>query len=318
VNDPRKGLEQTFSETFSYGKLGSLLALAGAESLAAAAESKNRASSSLSRDIKDLESFFGCKLRQNDGRLAQLSAQGIELVHLLRRHLHELKEFRDKHTNGLHEVSFATGDSLLHLIVLPKLQALQKEFSRTIVNVAALRTFEIIQGLQNFSLDLGLLRLDSIPRKHAPAGKKRGLDYEEVGDYRYAVFIPSTLWREEMTEDEIFRLPYAMIKSHWDIDFLDWARESGTELGNIRIWCENFTQVFRLVRLGHYAGILPIFCSQLLHGFAELHEPAFLRDKKHKMALAWNSALIQVRGTMLPFINRAAEEMREGFYFSTG
>ena len=291
---------------FSYSNLESLLLFADAKSVTAAANSKNRDAGTISRHIKNLDDFFGCKLRQTKEKTAGLSLEGEELVSLLRRQLKELEDFREKHTKTLHSVSLAGGDSLIQLFLLPSLSAVQKQFERTTISVSAARTFEIIQGLQNYSIDLGLLRTDAIT-------KNTSLESEDLGEYRYAIFIPKALCpKDEVVGPDVFKLPFAMIKDHWDTDFIEIAKENGVCFENVRIFCENFTEVFRLVGLGNYAGILPIFCKRLLRPDTHCYEPFFLNERKHKVALAWNPSRIK---SLLPnFIDVLGDELKLGFF----
>lgn len=292
---------------FSYSNLESLLLFADAKSVTAAANSKNRDAGTISRHIKNLDDFFGCKLRQTKEKTAGLSPEGEELVSLLRRQLKELEDFREKHTKTLHSVSLAGGDSLIQLFLLPSLSEVQRQFEHVTISVSAARTFEIIQGLQNYSIDLGLLRIDAIATNSS-------LESEELGEYRYAIFIPETLWpKDKAIDPNVFKLPFAMIKDHWDTDFTEIARNKGVDFENVRVFCENFTEVFRLVGLGSYAGILPIFCKRLLRPETHCYEPVFLNERKHKVALAWNPSRIK---SQLPnFIEALGDELKQGFFF---
>lgn len=140
-------------------------------------------------------------------------------------------------------------------------------------------------------MDLGIVREDSIHNKQS------SLDYVRLGEYKYAAFVQRDLWgQSEIIETEFFRLRFAMIKSHWDLNFLELANLNGVEINNIRVWCETFTQVFRLVYLGQYAGILPIFCSALTPTDRFIwFEPTFLKGETQRIVLAWNKSLPRVR-----------------------
>jgi DNA-binding transcriptional LysR family regulator len=318
VNKTQQEVGKEFSvQEFSFEKLDSLITIANAGSMTVAAKKKHRQIGSISRHIKELEKFFGCSLRQKTGKTVSLSPEGDELVSLIRRQMEELKNFRDKHTKNLNSVNLAAGDSLLHLVLFPKLAEIQNKYKETTISVSALSTFEIIQGLQNFTIDLGLLRQDSLISKGQDGNAKtEPLSSEELGEYKYAIFVPKNLLgNSEVNEAEILKLRFAMIKDHWDIDFLSLAKKSGNNFSNMRVLCENFTQVFRLVRLGLYAGILPVFCKQLLPRDLIIYfEPVFLNNRKHKIVLAWNPALAETKTLLSPFINDLAEELRISFF----
>ena len=97
-----------------------------------------------------------------------------------------------------------------------------------------------------------------------------------------------------------------------DTNFVHMAQVNGIKIGNVRAWCHTFTQVFNLVRLGNYGGILPIFCASYLPA-AKFHcfEPSFMKDQEHKIVLAWNHSLLKIRKTSLqPFIDLLAEDLK--------
>lgn len=312
--DRKEDIVKRFAgEAITYSKFQSLIAFASAGSVAAAANNLHRDSSSISRDIGDLEKALGCKLRQNKGRTAKPSPAGEELVILARRQMEELNHFRNKHLNS---VSVAGGDSLLHLILLPKIWKVQQKYHDARISISSLRTFEIIQSLQSFSLDLGLVRKESLARKtRVHERENESLEYEEVGEYRYAVFIPKSVCSKSdiHVDTEIPDLRFAMIRNHWDIDFIELAKAGGIVFNDIRVICDNFTQIFGLVRLGQFAGILPIFCRRLMAQDTICYEPQFLKKEKHQVVLAWNPAMLKIKTGLRDFIDSAVGELRAGF-----
>ena len=296
--ETEKFLEE-FPSGVPFGALESLLLFAENASVTATANTKDRETSTVTRHLDQLDEYFACTLRSKIGKTSIISAQGQELVTLLRRQLQEIKDFREKNTQNLNFVSLAAGDSLLHVLVLPHLHKIQMNFDRTVISVSAARTFQIVEGLQDMALDLGLLRENSIPRKRRPKPGE-ALTYEPIGNYRYAIFVPSELWKGIGKDpSRVFNLPFAVIKHHWDTNFLQLAKRDGITFSNLRVLCENFIQVFHLVRVGQYAGILPLFCAPLLRG-AERVDTPFLEEPTHKIVLAWNPALLKIRNNLEP------------------
>src|SRR2546426_10879364 len=199
--------EKEFSlQTFSFAKLQSLLTFAEATSMTAAANKQGRQAGSLSRHIKALEEFFGCNLREKSGKTTRLSSQGQELVTLLRQQVKVLQDFRDRCTKHLGSVRIAAGDSLLHLSLFPKLSELQSVFSETTLHVSALPTFQIIQGLQNYTIELGILRKAPLAKRRSRKNAEADvLDFVELGQYQYAVFVPRDLvGGSDVAEADVF------------------------------------------------------------------------------------------------------------------
>src|SRR5437660_6872165 len=91
----------------SFSSLETLIDVADAGSIMAAADKRGRDTSTISRHLHGLEEYFGCKLRQHSGKTVGLSSEGQELVGLIRSHLKILEGFRDKVTGSLNSVSIA-------------------------------------------------------------------------------------------------------------------------------------------------------------------------------------------------------------------
>jgi DNA-binding transcriptional LysR family regulator len=295
----------------------SLLEVADSGSIEAAANKSTV--STIQRHFNLLEKSFCCKLRENEGKTVKLSDQGLALAKLLREQRLGFLNFKDSCSN-LSSVRIAAGDSLLHLVVLPKLAAIQKQFPSCTIHVTDLGTINILQKLNNLSIDLGIFREESLPQKRVKAKRNNSitnenysLDHQKLGQYKYAVFIPiSLLAKKNVTESDLEELPFAMIRNHWGKNFMEMARDKNKIDMDIRVWCETFSQVARLVKLNGYAGILPRFFQEALtEDKFILFEPVFLKNEAQNIVLAWNKGLLKIRSkTLSPFIESVANQLR--------
>ncbi len=302
-----------------FGTFESLLEVADCGSVDAAA--KRQSVATIQRNLDLLEKFFGCKIRDKSGKTVRLTAQGEQLAKLFRQQRLDFLNFKDSCENKLSSVRIAAGDSLLHLIVIPKLAAIQKRFTSCTIHITDLGTVDILQRLRNFSIDCGILREESLAnlQKAKPSDKIEheddSLDYKTLGGYKYSMFIPQVFLPDsEIEESDLpnLQIPVAMIQNHWGKNFVEMAKSKGNFPMNIRVWCETFSQVARLIRLKGYAGILPQFFRGVLPKpqYFEL-EPSYLKGETQNIIMAWNKNLLKVRQKSLaPFINFAGAQLK--------
>jgi len=304
-----------------FGTFESLLEVADCGSIDAAA--KHQSVATIQRHLDLLDKFFCCKVRNKTGKTVRLSAKGEQLAKLFRQQRLDFLNFKDSCENKLSSVRIAAGDSLLHLIVIPKLAVIQKQFPSCTIHITDLGTVDILQRLRNFSLDFGIVREESLVDLHKSdqsdkiehEDEDESLDYKTLGRYKYSIFIPKVFLPDSKTEESDLpnlQIPVAMIQNHWGKNFVKMAESKGNFPMNIRVWCETFSQVARLVRLKGYAGILPQFFRGVLPKpeFFEL-EPSYLKGEVQNIVMAWNKNLLKVRQKSLaPFIDFVGAQLK--------
>ena len=244
-----------------------------------------RAGSDVSNCLSTLEAFFGCPLRDESGQALKFNARGKELVDLTRSILTSFGEFYRKCHDESPKYIIAAGDSLLHLLLFPKLHTIQENL-RGMLDIRDLSTIEIHEALQERRIDFAVVT------ESAVSGMK-SVEVLPLGEQKYRVFASRVL---TPTESDLMALnaPLA-ISRHWDINFQELAAEKKTRL-NVKVWCRNFSHVARLVRLGHYAGILPQLAGTVLlkDEYVDV-QPEFLKEISRPVVLAWNPRLKKVR-----------------------
>jgi DNA-binding transcriptional LysR family regulator len=275
----------------SLDRLHSFLKVAEAGGIARAAGDDVVRQSQFSRQIGELEEFFGTQLTTRHGRVLALTEAGRELAALVRGQLRGFEDFLKSRSDELIEVQIGAGDSLLTWLLIPKLEAFQREFPRVQVKICNLRSGEIIQRVAEMRLDFGLARAGLVrpPLKHHVLGRV---------DYR--LFVPKKFQRQaaHLTPLEMLvKFPIATLGS--DAAFFGSVLRSAERRGslvNLRLVTESFPQAARAVLSGGYAGILPAHAAGDLEPFgAVAFELPFLREETRKVALVWNARLLRTR-----------------------
>lgn len=273
------------AQGLSFDRLRSLLEVADAGSIARAAGTSATKQSQLSRQLSELESFFGRALTKREGGKRVLNDDGQLLADHVRwmfTGLADLKRGRAEATPPW--FTLAAGDSVLHWLVLPRIAKVPARFS-----VVALPVDDVIARLRDGRADLGIVRRDEL----VPDLKSRA-----IGEIEHALFVPRALASRELA-----KVPVAMQVS--DRDFLRAAEKEGL---SIELKCETFPQVFRAVQSGSFAGLLPTLARAELPAskFKELSVGGRHASKLH---LAWTRNLLRVRPRAEQVIDRLAREL---------
>lgn len=275
----------------SLERLGSFLKVADAGSITRAAGEDPVRQSQFSRQIGELEEFFGVQLTRRSGRSLVLTSAGRELAILVRAQFSGLDDFLASRGSVPVELSLGAGDSLVTWLVIPRLAALQKEFPRVVVRVSNLRSQDIVERLDELRLDFGLVR---------PAVVRPPLKHISLGSVKYRLFVPKRFQREasRLTPREMLvRFPIATMGT--DAAFFqslgDDARRRGIVI-NFRLITESFPQAAQAVAAGDFAAILPEHAAVDLDPRGTKSHPLPLgRSRAREVALAWNPRLIRTR-----------------------
>jgi DNA-binding transcriptional LysR family regulator len=274
----------------SLDRLRSFLEVAAAGGISRAARGDAVRQSQFSRQIGELEAFFGIELVGRQGRGLQLTEAGKSLAAVAREQLMGLEDFRAHSAASPRTFRIGAGDSLLQWIILPRLARFQELFPRTQIQLFNLRSSDIAERLADLRLDFGLARASILrpPLKHAPAG-----------DVRYALFIPKKLWPQGRPSEPklMAELPWVTLGS--DGEFMSQIQTAAVTHGlelQFKLVTESFPQAARAVHTGHYAAILPLHAqSDFDASEIRVVEAKFLKKTGRKVVLAWNPRLLRVR-----------------------
>jgi DNA-binding transcriptional LysR family regulator len=264
-----------------------------------AAQGDANRQSQFSRQISDLEAFFGVELLNRASRPRRLTAAGQELAHIARQSLAALDDFRRRAANQSSRLVVGAGDSLIQWLLLPRFERLQVALPQASFVFKNLTTTATVQGLQSGSIDLGLVRQDALPESMEVAWKLK---------YQHHLFMPSAL-RSKLGKaaglDALAKLPLAIMEGSGDLrQSLDQlALKHGLKL-DVRLECSSFSQIALAVATGNFAGILPEFVRLHLATDSkslDVHNE-LIPGLGRTVALAWSPAAAKLR----PWVRVAA------------
>jgi DNA-binding transcriptional LysR family regulator len=109
----------------SIDRLKALVEVVSAGSISKAVSGDPIRQSLYSRQLKELESFFGVELTRRKGRGLVITDRGRQLAQLAREQLQSLHDFKQSCAERDQHFRIGAGDSLLHWLVVPALGDLE-------------------------------------------------------------------------------------------------------------------------------------------------------------------------------------------------
>jgi DNA-binding transcriptional LysR family regulator len=292
--------EELFSERgLSLERLRSFLEVAEAGGIARAAKDDAVRQSQYSRQISELEQFFGVALTERRGKHLALNEHGRRLAAVVREHFAGLRDFQCECRDQPVRYTLGAGDSILQWLVLPMMGTWIKAVPNSRLCLSNLRSDQIVEDLLHARLDFGIVR-------HGTAVEP--LKQVSIGPLPYALFVPEALVPKAKRDDEpwmLRHLPWTTLAS--DASFLQRVTDAAAKQGlsfDVILEAESFPQAACAVATGAFAGVLPLAARADFTGQKMLViEAPFLKTVERKLALVWHPRLLRIR----PYAKAAAE-----------
>lgn len=302
---------QLFAQNgLSLDRLHALVEVADAGTIAAAAPNQPTRQSQLSRQLGELERFFGVELKHLEGRSARLTREGRELALLARDHLLLLAEFKRAVDQRPVEISLAAGAALHEWIVLPRIRHLRAVTEPVIWRLHTRKNLSMRQQVLEGSLDFALLRSDLVRPARRPGGGVRGwanpaaaIAASPLGTITYSVFVPDAVCPRERRlplRRLLAELPIATQgdDTQFQLTLEAAVRERSWRL-NVVFYGETFPQVAGTVEAGNMAGILPDIAAVAFDPAKVWRAPLRgLGGLRRRVSLAWNPARLERLGAL--------------------
>ena len=290
--------EELFEKSgLSLDRLLTLCEVAEKGSIGEATKGDSNRQTQFSRQISELEKFFGVELLNRESRPHRLSADGQELASLTKIYLKSLSGFQARCGGKPVKLVIGSGESIIQWLLMPMLDHLGRELPEAMISMRNLRTDEIIRGLIDGEIDLGLVRKTAVVSPLKSVGK---------WEYGYRLFVPHRLKPKESGKlkiSQIAKLPLALIEGEGEfrrqLDTL--VKGEGSEL-NLKLECSSYSQIATAVQSGAYCGFLPHFASRHLpEPKFHSYEIAGFEVLTRRLVFAWNPR----RGELRPMVDKA-------------
>jgi len=288
----------------SLDRLRSFREIVVAQGISAAAQGEPNRQSQLSRQLRELETFFGTELLVRGRGPLRLTPAGAELNRLCGGFLSAAEEFLNTCAQAPIQLTVGAGESLVHWWLLPGLARQAAQPRRWTFTFENLRNDEMLDRVLEASLDLAVTT--------RPTDDNR-LRAEAVGSLDYGLFVPRRLLTPRQGSDlkrVLDDLPLAVLSSPQGAILRALESEAARTRHPLRIELRlsSYPQLAMAVREGMVAAIMPTQATAALDGADyELLHPAFLRKQSRKVWLVWNRSLVEVR----PAIAAAAKQLKE-------
>jgi len=274
----------------SLERLRTFCEIVQAGGITAGAGKDNTRQSQFSRQLRELERFFGVELLVRGRGPLRLTESGDRLITLATSLLGGLVEFQSACEGRRQTLRIGAGESLIQWCLLPSLPQRTPDPSEPLLAFENRRNAEVVEGLLDGSLDLGVLSRDP---------KEPRLQYRSLTPMAYQLYVPtSLLGGRKPTEDRVaFEVPLAILLGAKPVqDALEKASRKFRQSPDVVLRLSSYPQLAAIVASGRAAAILPVFAEPFL-GTAPLQifVPGFLKKLTEPLRLSWNPAMMDVR-----------------------
>ncbi len=298
-----------FDELFERGglsleRLRNFLAVVDSGSIAAAADRDLNRQSLMSRQIRELEEFFGTELTTRRGKSIAVTPEGRRLGELIRMNLKGFSDFLLDARAQPKTITFGAGGSSLEWLVGPAAQSIRSALGEVTVRLEVNRTSELVEKVRDGRLDFAVLRADGLPRGSL------SMPITEVG---FVLCVPEAMDRPKLSVTELLRkVPLALpvpggsfrdlLHDHFDAHDIPWKAQ---------VESSSFLQAFSLIRGGAFAAVLPTTgAARLPEGQFRTRKIPELREQGRKLVLHWNERQMETRGIDTAAIRRVRDAVR--------
>ena len=303
-----KGIYKATNKNFSLARLQSLVLLKKAGYISKAANGDVTKSALISRQIGELERFFGkVSLRKKRGNLQGLSKEGEELASIAETFLTSMQGFQDKIDGIQPSITIGAGETFLTSVLLPNFSILKESSTGVRVNLCNMRSSELPKALETGETDLIIVWQTRLGRN------ERQLS---LGKLEYKLYVPLTWpnlvkYQKEPLEI-ICNEPYATLSGTGKRrTFVEQTTIS--KIGkkpNYELECSSFIEILEAVKSNCFCGILPSFLAKdlSLKNFKHITVKE-LTGMHGKLAIAWRKETRQYK----PEIETLAKEIQRVF-----
>jgi DNA-binding transcriptional LysR family regulator len=235
---------------FTIERLRTFCRIAAAGSIAQAAKGDPTRQSQFSRQVKELEEFFGTKLVERAGKTVRLTEAGRTLAVLTQSYFRSVEELRQSSTQE-EVIHLGAGESVFRWLLMPRLAELQGQAQGVRFEFHTQGTAQCLDGVKAGRLDLAIVRKDAADDS---------LGSLPCGTMRYTLVVPRKLLpgRTAAGLESVRSLPFALLTGDGVLanGVLKLAAKNGLQL-DVKVKAENFSLVVSAIQNADLATVLP-------------------------------------------------------------
>jgi len=262
---------------------------------AAAADDSNR-QSQFSRQLKELERYFGVELIKRGRGPMKLTPAGQQLYQVINHTFGSLQEFRHQCASRPIELNVGAGESLIQWMLLPRLSSLLARQPEIALSFQNLRSEDIFEQLSDGTLDFGVVT--------HPVQDKR-LESVLLGRLEYALFVPSGMRADKGKNSELGLLqniPLALLIGGNAVrQALEKLAQDQEFKLNVRLRLSSYPQLVAAVQYLKVAAVMPtLAAASLPAGQIQMVRLPLLDGLSRRISLVWNRKFCEVRPSIAP------------------
>lgn len=267
----------------SLERLRTLVMVADKGCIAAAAGKPNlTAQSQFSRQLKELETCFECKLTERRGRTLSLTSAGLKLAAIAREHFLALERFVSESGGKGLTIRIGAGESILNWLLIPALDRIQKADITTKWQLFNLQAEDIQNRLMDQRIDFGIMRSLSSAQR---------LKSVKLGFLDTVMFVPRALLQGMRLSPSILpQLPLALLEGTSRIrEAIEQSCRKRKGVPRVVFECTSAVQIASLVASAQAAGPLPTIARHLFDGEKVAEMPlGTILEKDKPLLFVWN------------------------------
>ena len=283
----------------SIDRLQTLCAVVEAGTIVAAAGPDPNRQSQFSRQLKELEKALGTPLFDRVGKTLQPNETGRRVALATHTFFGALDDVMNAANARAETVRLGAGEAVLRWIVMPHLSELMSGDPPLRFDVHSLTTELALRELLAGSVDLVIIRTESVAD---------GLQSEVIKTLRYVLAVPRTLLRSREGAEVLEGRPLPFAETAGDGFFVKTVKATATNLGlNLRpvIQAQTFSLLVSAVESGTAAAFLPDVAAKSLseERFA-LVSAKGMSALNRSLSLVWNGKVAESRSSVRRAIAR--------------
>ncbi len=283
---------------FSMERLANFCSVADAGSIAAVAKGDPSRQSLMSRQIRELESFFGVELVRRKGRGLEITEAGRELAAIGRENFKGLTDYAARCRGREWTVRIVASNSVAQWLLLPRLRAVAEAHPDVKFEVFHEQTRAMVAGTREGTYDVAFVRNDSL----VP-----GLKHAVLGEIAHSLFIPTGLAKTmpKSLGDALATIPMALPIGGRMREAIE--RMAGARPLRVTLACTSYLQAAEAVRSGMCAAVLPDTAASSLQGQRMQQIPI---PERFTLCIAWTPRNVDTRPALVDLIATLKVKMK--------
>lgn len=280
-------------------RLASFCEVADRGSIAAVAKGDASRQALISRQIRELESFFGTELVRRKGRGLELTGAGRDLAAVGRGNFKGLSDFAARSRKSEWLARMVASNSVAQWLLLPRLNAVARKAPGVRFEIHHEQTRDMVTGVREGIYDVAFVRKEAL----VP-----GLKHTVLGEITHSIFVPKALCKTppKSAVETLVSLPLALpiggVMREKIESFA--ARQGG--IPKVAVACTSYLQAAQLVQSGMCAAVLPDTADLIMKGLP-IHRVKL--NERYTLCLAWTARNADTRSALVDLTKVLAETM---------